>query len=217
MRIDESENSTLQVRSEYFSGLKGKHAHGDGDEKPAKKTNAKKDKPEEANDQAPVTKKGGKAKKAKAKKAAKAAQAGETSSEAESAEDMDDSDHNHHNQQHNHNHQNPTTTPKEITAADRKKAKKQREKDSKRDPADLMDPHNIKPVRAAGADEDLKAQIAKFEFKCSACPFGTDTNEEFKSHFKSEWHKINLKRKVAEQDPLTEEQFKELVILKEFA
>lgn len=207
MRIDESENSTLQVRSEYFSGLKGKPGHGDHDEKPTKKANAKKDRPEEADEQGPTPKKGSKAKKAKAKKAAKAAQAAETSSEGESVEeDMDESA-----------YQQKPQAPKEVTAADRKKAKKQREKDSKRDPADLMDPHNIKPARAAGVDDDLKAQIAKFEFKCSACPFGTDTNEEFKSHFKSEWHKINLKRKVAEQEPLTEEQFKELVILKEFA
>lgn len=206
MRIDESENSTLQVRTEYLSGLKGKH--GDQDQKHTKKTTTKKDRPEEhEQEEVPAPKKGSKAKKAKAKKAAKAAQAAESSSDEDSNPGEDDAS----------PPPQKASAPKEVTAADRKKAKKQREKDSKRDPADLMDPHNIKPVRTTQTDEELKAQLSKFELRCSACPFGTDTHEEFKSHFKSEWHKVNLTRKVAEQPPLSEEQFKELVILKEFA
>ena len=89
----------------------------------------------------------------------------------------------------------------------------------KKDPADMFDPLNFKPPTKAEEPglEDLKKQLAQFEFKCSACPFGTNLQEEFKTHFKCEWHKINLQRKVKEQPPLTEDQFKEMLILKDFA
>lgn len=111
------------------------------------------------------------------------------------------------------------TTAKEQDDLHNLSKKKKGSKNNKKDPADQFDPLNFKPsLKGTNSDiSDLKSQLAHFEFKCSACPFGSNLQEEFKSHFKCEWHKINTQRKVAEQDPLTEEQFKELVLLKEFA
>lgn len=97
--------------------------------------------------------------------------------------------------------------------------KKKKGGKGKKDPVDQFDPLNFKPTRVEETEEDrdLAAQLANYEFKCSACPFGTNVHEEFKSHFKCDWHKINTQRKVAHQVALTEEEFKELIILKEFA
>jgi len=94
-----------------------------------------------------------------------------------------------------------------------------KKKKGKGDPADDFDPLNFKPSNTPTTEDQktLKDHLATYEHKCSTCPFGTNTQEEFKAHFKCEWHKANLKRKVAEQEPLTEEQFKEFCILKEFA
>lgn len=97
--------------------------------------------------------------------------------------------------------------------------KKKGGKSGKKDPVDSFDPLNFKRALLGSTSEvsDLKTQLAHYEFKCSTCPFGSNVQDEFKSHFKCEWHKINTQRKVAEQEPLTEDQFKELVLLKEFA
>ena len=97
--------------------------------------------------------------------------------------------------------------------------KKKGGKNSRKDPADQFDPLNFKPTNIGSKDEspDMKSKLASYEFKCSACPFGTNLQDEFKSHFKCEWHKINLQRKVGEQEALTEDQFKEFLILREFA
>lgn len=211
MRIDESENSTLQLRSEIPGAAKLKEARPEMDEKPAKKGGNKKDKPEHPEETTPK-------KVPKGKKGKKKQNKHEESSEEEAHQQQSDHSSNGEDEESGMgNHKKmKAAAPKEVTAADRKKAKKLREQQAKHDPADSFDPMNMKPARAAGIDDDLKAQIAKFGFRCSACPFGTDTNEEFKAHFKCEWHRINLQRKVAEQAPLTEEQFKEMAILKEF-
>ena len=100
--------------------------------------------------------------------------------------------------------------------------KKKGGKGNKNDPVDKFDPLNFKPPTTQTATEalnasDLKLQLSKFDFKCSACPFGTNVQEEFKGHFKTEWHRINLQRKVKELDPITEDQMKELQILRQFA
>lgn len=97
--------------------------------------------------------------------------------------------------------------------------KKKKGGKGKKDPADLFDPLNFKPTRMDDMEEgkDITSQLGNYEFRCSACPFGTNIQEEFKTHFKCEWHKINTQRKVAQKPPLTEEDFKEMLILKEFA
>lgn len=112
--------------------------------------------------------------------------------------------------------------PKEEAMEDevpQQTSNKKKKGKSKKDPVDSFDPLNFKPSKISQQDDtaDLKAQLAAYEYRCSTCPFGTNINDEFKSHFKCEWHKINTQRKVAEKPPLSEEEFKEMLILKEFA
>lgn len=56
----------------------------------------------------------------------------------------------------------------------------------------------------------------EFEYYCSSCPFGTDDMDDYKAHFKSEWHRFNVTRKAKGLFPVMEDQFKEYTILKEF-
>lgn len=107
----------------------------------------------------------------------------------------------------------------EETTAQTMSSKKKKGGKNRKDPADQFDPLNFKPSKVASQEEgvDISSQLSNYEFRCSTCPFGTNINEEFKSHFKCEWHKINTQRKVAEKRPLTEDEFKEMVILREFA
>lgn len=97
--------------------------------------------------------------------------------------------------------------------------KKKKGGKSKKDPVDLFDPLNFKPSKTTNDEDadDISKQLAKYDFKCSTCPFGTNIHDEFKSHFKCEWHKINSQRKLAEKPALSEDEFKEMLILKEFA
>ncbi|DBA00514.1 TPA: hypothetical protein N0F65_006418 [Lagenidium giganteum] len=44
-------------------------------------------------------------------------------------------------------------------------------------------------------------------FTCTACRLSFDTPAGQKEHFRSDWHRYNLKRKVVELPPVTEEQF----------
>lgn len=98
------------------------------------------------------------------------------------------------------------------------KKKKGKGGKNKPDPADQFDPLNFKPVSIdPQQDGEQPPDLSQYEFRCSACPFGSNLQEEFKTHYKSEWHKINQQRKVKEMPALSEDQFKEMLILSEFA
>lgn len=44
-------------------------------------------------------------------------------------------------------------------------------------------------------EEEKKEMHSHFEFNCQKCPgAGFNTQEEYKAHFKSEWHVENVKR-----------------------
>lgn len=66
------------------------------------------------------------------------------------------------------------------------------------------------------SEEEMRLQTENFAFKCSSCPFGTDDNSIYRGHFKGDWHKFNAQRKSKLELPVTEEQFKEYLILKDF-
>jgi len=66
------------------------------------------------------------------------------------------------------------------------------------------------------SDEELKALVENFKYKCSSCPFGTDDNPAYKAHFKSDWHRFNSSRKAGDEFAVTEDQFNEYKILQEF-
>lgn len=59
-------------------------------------------------------------------------------------------------------------------------------------------------------------QDEEFEYYCSSCPFGTDEMDDYKGHFKSDWHRFNVTRKAKGKFQVMEDQYKEHIVLKEF-
>ena len=49
-------------------------------------------------------------------------------------------------------------------------------------------------------------------FTCLACHVAFPTAPEQRVHYKTEWHRYNLKRKVAELPPVTEASFADRVV-----
>jgi pre-60S factor REI1 len=44
-------------------------------------------------------------------------------------------------------------------------------------------------------------------FTCISCLVAFDTGEDQRNHYKTDWHRYNLKRKVAEMTPVTQVEF----------
>ncbi|KAJ3154978.1 hypothetical protein HDU86_004497 [Geranomyces michiganensis] len=65
------------------------------------------------------------------------------------------------------------------------------------------------PPQAAGNKDD--ADNPATTTACSACGIKFTTNAEMRSHFKTDWHRYNLKRKLADKPPMSEDHFDELV------
>lgn len=59
-------------------------------------------------------------------------------------------------------------------------------------------------------------QEEEFDYYCSSCPFGTEEMDDYKGHFKSDWHRFNVTRKAKGLFQVMEDQFKEYTVLKEF-
>lgn len=56
--------------------------------------------------------------------------------------------------------------------------------------------------------EIAKSKEAEKKFKCSSCKDASfDTNAEFRTHFKTDWHNFNNKRKIEKKEPVTEDEF----------
>lgn len=49
-------------------------------------------------------------------------------------------------------------------------------------------------------------------FTCISCQVAFVDPEKQREHFQSDWHRYNLKRKVAELPPVTAESFRERVL-----
>jgi hypothetical protein len=60
-------------------------------------------------------------------------------------------------------------------------------------------------------------QEEEFEYYCSSCPFGTDDIDDYKAHFKSDWHRFNVTRKAKGLPQVMEDEYKEYILLQEFA
>ena len=43
--------------------------------------------------------------------------------------------------------------------------------------------------------EELKSEMESKKYKCTTCIIGFEDNNDFKKHWKSEWHVFNIKRK----------------------
>lgn len=52
---------------------------------------------------------------------------------------------------------------------------------------------------------------AALQFTCLACQIAFETADEQRSHYRSDWHRYNLKRKVAGVAPVSESEFLERV------
>ena len=53
----------------------------------------------------------------------------------------------------------------------------------------------------------------EFKFKCAKCKWGDDDKEAFKVHYKSGWHKHNLKLLVDGSEAVTEIYYGELCLM----
>ena len=61
--------------------------------------------------------------------------------------------------------------------------------------------------------EDEDEEWKEYKFKCAKCKWGADGNEGFKEHYKSGWHRHNLKLLVNESDAITYETYQELELM----
>lgn len=63
---------------------------------------------------------------------------------------------------------------------------------------------------AEHAEEVAKPSYLSFKFKCSTCETGFDDAKEHREHFRSDWHRYNMKRKNRNLPIMTEEDFNSL-------
>ena len=63
---------------------------------------------------------------------------------------------------------------------------------------------------AEQAVESAKQSYLSFKFKCSTCETGFDDAKEHREHFRSDWHRFNMKRKNRNLPIMTEEDFNSL-------
>ena len=63
---------------------------------------------------------------------------------------------------------------------------------------------------AEHAEENAPPSYLSFKFKCSTCETGFDDAKEHREHFRSDWHRFNMKRKNRNLPIMTEEEFNSL-------
>jgi len=67
---------------------------------------------------------------------------------------------------------------------------------------------NIIKENAEPVMEIAKSKENEKKFKCTSCKDASfDTNAEFRTHFKTDWHNFNLKRKIEKKESVTEDEF----------
>lgn len=109
-----------------------------------------------------------------------------------------------------------------IKPADKKKKKKKKNVEAYNLGADPQQrkakKEEEKEYEFSRVPEAVMAELQEqeFEYYCSSCPFGTNDINEYKAHFKTEWHKFNVIRKAESLFMVDEEQFKEYTVLKDF-
>ena len=58
--------------------------------------------------------------------------------------------------------------------------------------------------------EPVKTEMVSMKFKCSSCEAGFNTANEHREHFRSDWHRFNLKRKNKGLPVISESEFNSL-------
>ncbi|XP_008402181.1 ankyrin repeat and zinc finger domain-containing protein 1 [Poecilia reticulata] len=61
-------------------------------------------------------------------------------------------------------------------------------------------------VKIGGPDDDWKREVSD-KMACSACKCSFDNREEQREHYKLDWHRFNLRQKMAGSPPITAEEF----------
>ena len=65
----------------------------------------------------------------------------------------------------------------------------------------VVDPAPVEPV---------KTETVSMKFKCSSCEAGFNTANDHREHFRSDWHRFNLKRKNKGLPVISESEFNSL-------
>lgn len=72
--------------------------------------------------------------------------------------------------------------------------------------------HNILIIFVYSADEPLKTAdpILGDELHCRTCLVSFTEEEDYRAHYKDDWHRYNLKQKLNGRPPLSQEKFVEM-------
>lgn len=65
--------------------------------------------------------------------------------------------------------------------------------------------------------ERAEAPALVGRFKCNTCQVAFDDKKEHREHFKSDWHRINLKRKSKKEPPLSREECEAIALMESTA
>ena len=71
-------------------------------------------------------------------------------------------------------------------------------------------PAKEEPVPREPSAEISAPSYLSFKFRCSTCEKGFDEAKEHREHFRSDWHRYNMKRKNRNLPIMTEEEFNSL-------
>lgn len=96
-----------------------------------------------------------------------------------------------------------------IESADSESSKKKETSDSdlpKKDSADAVLKLSESMQKQSISTGNVKAAGEGKQNKCSTCNEVLGDSKQFRDHFKSEWHKRNLRRKTKQLPPLTEDE-----------
>lgn len=96
-----------------------------------------------------------------------------------------------------------------IESADSESSKKKETSDSdlpKKDSADAVLKLSESMQKQSLSTGNVKAAGEGKQNKCSTCNAVFGDSKQFRDHFKSEWHKQNLRRKTKQLPPLTEDE-----------
>lgn len=73
-----------------------------------------------------------------------------------------------------------------------------------------VSPASAEQVVSPTSAEPVKTDSSSMKFKCSSCEAGFNTANEHREHFRSDWHRFNLKRKNKGLPVISESEFNSL-------
>ena len=79
-------------------------------------------------------------------------------------------------------------------------------------PRHSLSPHNTPITRMAATNSSQANSLSSHPFTCNTCQVAFRSSELQRTHMQSDWHRYNLKRRVASLPPLTSDVFAEKVL-----